>query len=155
MAYINVEMPDHIDVFERVKTAKELTKDQLDQILQRAGGLIEATMKGFTPIGKTGLTNASIETRKEDELTYGIGSYTRGRILRFLDRGTGIYRSGNSIVVTPTARRALRFWSRETGDKVFAAYCVIKGIIPMEILTRSVQAHLDQMDQMMREGIRI
>jgi len=72
MAYVTVETPDHIDVFERISNAKELSEDQLDQILQRAGGLIESTMKGLTPIGKTGLTNASIETRKEDKLTYGM-----------------------------------------------------------------------------------
>jgi len=155
MAYVDVRTPDHIEVFERVRSGKELTRPQLDKILQNAGGLIEGTMKQLTPIGKTGLTSASIETRKEAELTYGIGSYSRGHILRFLDRGTGIYRRGQHIVITPTAKRALRFISKETGDEVFAAYCVIKGIIPMEILTRSVQAHLETIDQMMKEEIKI
>ena len=154
MAYIDIRTPDHVEVFERIRTAKELTRPQLDKVLQNAGGLIEGTMKQLTPKA-TGLTSASIETRKEGELTYGIGSYSRGHTLRFLDRGTGIYRHGQHIVITPTAKRALRFISKETGDEVFAAYCVIKGIIPMEILTRSVQAHLDQIDQMMKEEIRI
>jgi len=154
MSYIEVLTPDHIDVFERVRSAKELVPQQLDKILQYGGGLIEGTMKELTPKAM-GLTSASIETRKEDELTYGVGSYTRGHILRFLDRGTGIYRTGKHIVVTPTAKRALHFINKETGDEVFAAYCVIKGIIPMEILTRSVQAHLGQIDQLMREEIRI
>jgi len=150
MAYITVQTPDHPEVFERIRATTDLTKEQLDKILQNAGGLIEGTMKELTPV-QTGLTRASIETRKEDELTYGVGSYTRGHILRFLDRGTGIYRTGRTIVITPTARRALHFINRETGDEVFAAYCVIKGIIPMEILTQSVHAHLGTIDQMMKE----
>lgn len=152
---ISVYTPDHNEVFERIKIAKDFTPQQLDKVLQQAGGLIESTMKELTPIGATGLTNASIETRKEDELMYGVGSYTRGNILRFLDRGTGIYRHGGHIVVTPKARRALHFFSKETGDEVFAAYCVIRGIIPMEILTRSAQAHLDDIDRLMRGEITI
>jgi len=155
MSQIAVYTPDHPEIFERISGAIQLTDSRLAQILQRASGLIERAMKERTPIGQTGLTNASIETRKEADLTYGIGSYTRGNILRFLDRGTGIYRHGHIIFITPTTRRVLHFWSKETGDEVFAAYCIVKGIIPMEILTQSIHIHLDEIDQMMKQEIRI
>lgn len=155
MAYIDLHTPDHDYIYQRVRAAKEMTRPRLDKILQVAGGLFEGTMKQLTPRGLTGLTSASIETRKEAELTYGVGSYSRGNILRFLDRGTGIYRSGRHIIITPTTKRVLRFISKETGDEVFAAYCVIKGIFPLYIFPEAVQAHLDEIDQMMKEEMKI
>ena len=154
---IQIILPDHNEVFKRISFGVETTKTQLDEVLQRSSALIEATLKTLIlqETHGTGLTASSIETRKEDELVYGIGSYTRGNILRFLDAGTGLFRSGKTIIIRPVARQALHFFVKETGDEVFAAYCVVKGIIPFEFMTRAIQTHLGDIDEITKETIKI
>lgn len=155
MSVLELQLPDHEVVVRQIHSMIEHTPDNLDRVLQEACALIEGSMKEKTP-RRTGLTSASIETRKEDDLAYGVGSYSRGNILRFLDKGTGLYRTGNAIIITPKARLALHFWSKETGDEVFAAQCVVLGIIPMEIMSQSVHAHLEEIHRMMKtEGVKI
>jgi hypothetical protein len=152
MSSITVQLPDHFEVFRKLESAEEMSKQELDRVLRDACMLLEGTLKTLvqTETHGSGLTASSIETREEGELTYGVGSYTRGTILRFLDEGTGIYRSGNVIVVTPKARRALHFWVKETGDEVFASMCVVMGILPFYFMQRTWQENETEIDEMMK-----
>lgn len=154
---VDVILPDHEEIVGRIRSAVELGEPKLDMVLQKASALFEGTMKMLLQheTHGSGLTAASIETRKEDELVYGVGSYTRGHILRFLDLGTGVYRTGKMIYITPKADGVLRWISKETGDVVYAMWCLVKGIIPFEFMFRTAQAHLSDIDEIMKGEIRI
>lgn len=93
---------------------------------------VERNMKQNTPV-RTGLTRASIETKKPRDLRYEVGSWTRGNILRFLDRGVAPH------VILPRTRRALRWINEDTGDVVFAARVFHPGIEAMRIAESSVE----------------
>jgi len=153
MSKIEILTPDHDSTLDFIQKLKGETPKHLDVALQKACALLEATLKTLVlqETHGTGLTAASIETRKEEELTYGVGSYTRGHILRFLDQGTGLYRTGRHIVITPIAKRALHFFVKETGDEVFAMYCLVKGILPFEFLSRAIQTHLEDIDEIVKQ----
>jgi len=155
MSSIEILFPDHERVVQELDAKIRLEQTEGDIVLQRFCALIEGTLKTLisSETHGMGLTAASVETRKEDELTYGVGSYTRGNILRFLDLGTGIYRTGHVIVIMPVAKKALHWISKETGDSVFARYCIQKGIIPFEFTTRSVHSHLSDLDELIKEVI--
>lgn len=88
---------------------------------------VEGKMKALTPV-REGLTRASIETRHPKEGQYEVGSWTRGRILRFLDRGVEPH------IILPRNRRALRWVARMTGDIVFAARVYHPGTVPLRIM---------------------
>jgi len=151
MSAIQILLPDHFEVFRKLESAEEMSKQELDRVLRDACILLEGTLKTLvqTETHGSGMTASSIETREEGELTYGVGSYTRGTILRFLDQGTGIYRSGNVIVITPKARMALHFWVKETGDEVFASMCVVMGILPFYFMQRAWQGTESEIDELM------
>ena len=153
MSTIQILTPDHEQVFQQLQALGEMTPVKMDMVLQRLCAILEGGIKGLimAETKGTGLTASSIETRKEGELEYGVGSYTRGNILRFLDAGTGIYRSGKTILITPVAAQALHFWSKESGDEVFAKYCVVMGIMPYNFLIRAVYSHLNELDEMLKE----
>ena len=153
MSSIQILTPDHEQVFQQLQALGEMAPVKLDMVLQRLCAILEGGIKNLimSETHGTGLTASSIETRKEGELEYGVGSYTRGNILRFLDAGTGIYRSGKAIFITPVAASALHFWSKETGDEVFARYCVVLGIMPYNFLIRAVYSHLNELDEMLKE----
>ena len=155
MSAIEIIAPDHETVIRQFENLKETAEPKLDIVLQKLCALIEGTLKMLisSETHGMGLTAASVETRKIDELSYEVGSWTRGHILRFLDLGTGIYRTGRHILIRPVAAKALRFWVKETGDKVFARYCLVKGILPFGFMNRSIQAHLTDMDEIMKEVI--
>jgi len=155
MSNIEILFPDHERVVHELDAKIRLADTEGDVVLQKFCALIEGTLKTLlqSETHGTGLTAASIETREEAELTYGVGSYTRGHILRFLDLGTGIYRTGRMIVIMPVAKKALHWISKETGDSVFASYCIQKGIIPFEFTTRSVNSHLSDLDELIREAV--
>jgi len=158
MSSIEVILPDHEEVFMRINSAIERTPEQLDLVLQQAAITFEGALKTDvqTRTHGSGLTAASIESRKEGELEYGIGSYTRGHILRFLDKGTGIYGSrGRPILIQPISKQALHFWIKETGDEKFAAYCIVMGIIPYEFFDRVVSSHLSEIDDIMNEKVKM
>jgi len=108
------------------------TPPWLDEELGVLAFDIEGRMKPLIP-GRTGLTRASVETRHPRELRYEVGSWTRGRILRFLDRGVAPH------VILPRTRRALRWVSQTTGDVVFAARVYHPGIAPLRIIDQSVE----------------
>ena len=152
MASIFVNLPDHFEIFRELQNAEKMSEQELDRVLREACTLLEGTLKTLvqTETHGSGMTAASIETREEAKLTYGVGSYTRGTILRFLDQGTGIYRSGNVIIVTPQARMALHFWIKETGDEVFASMCVVMGILPYYFMQRAWQDVEPEIDQLMQ-----
>jgi len=154
---IEIELPDHEAIIERIATTKEFTEPKLDGILQDCARSVEADLRTMvrTETRGSGLTAASIETRKEGHLTYGVGSYTRGHILRFLDLGTGIYRTGKAILIEPRTRRALRFWVKETGDKVFAMYCLVMGIIPFQFFDRATARILDEIHRMVTSRVQL
>lgn len=138
MSKIAIHTPDHQRIYQELAMEKELLEPEAERKLESIAYKLEGHMKEFTP-SRLGLTRASIEVRKEGRLTFGVGSWTRGDILRFLDRGTGIYRTGRMIVITPRTRRTLRWIAQESGEVVFAAYVLQKGIVPMEIFTRAIQ----------------
>ena len=150
MPNITVTLPDHFEVFRQLQNARDMTEQELDRVLQEACVLLESTLKSMilSETHGSGLTAASIETKQEAELTYGVGTYTRGTILRFLDQGTGIYRSGKTIVITPKARMALHFWVKETGDEVFASMCVVMGILPYYFMQRTWQENETEIDDL-------
>jgi len=153
MSSIQILTPDHEFVFQQLQLMGEMAPVKLDMVLQRLCAILEGGIKNLimSETHGTGLTASSIETRKEGELEYGVGSYTRGNILRFLDAGTGIYRSGKAIFITPVAARALRFISKETGDLVFAKYCIVLGIIPHNFLIRAVYSSINELDAILKE----
>ena len=158
MSSIEVILPDHDEVFTRVNSAIERTPEQLDLVLRDASLAFEKALKTDfqTRTHGSGLTAASIESRKEGALEYGIGSYTRGHVLRFLDKGTGIYGGrGSPILIQPVSKRALHFWIKETGDEVFAAYCIVMGIIPYEFFDRMINSHLSEIDNLMQEKVKM
>ena len=152
MSSIQVILPDHFEVFRKLEGAADMSELELDRVLRDACVLLEGTLKTLvqTETHGSGLTASSIETREEGKLTYGVGTYTRGTILRFLDQGTGIFKSGNFIVITPKARRALHFWVKETGDEVFAAMCMTMGIMPFYFMERSWQGTETEIDELMK-----
>jgi hypothetical protein len=152
MSSIQILLPDHFEVFRELQNAEKLSEQELDRVLRDACTLLEGTLKTLvqTETHGSGMTASSIETREEGELTYGVGSYTRGTILRFLDMGTGIYRSGRVIIITPQARRALHFWVKETGDEVFASMCVVMGILPFYFMQRAWQEVETPIDELMK-----
>jgi len=154
MSTIEIIAPDHETVIQQFENLKETAEPKLDLVLQKLCALIEGTLKMFieSETHGMGVTAASVETRKTDELNYEVGSWTRGHILRFLDLGTGIYRTGRHILILPKAgNKALKFWVKETGDLVYARYCLVKGILPFDFMNRSTQAHLTDMDEIMKE----
>lgn len=154
---IEIILPDHVDVVNQIESTIQRTPEQLDLVLQQASAVFERSLKTMvqTETHGSGLTAASIETRKEANLTYGIGSYTRGHILRFLDRGTGLFGArGSPFLVMPVARKALHFWIKETGDEVFAAFCIVNGIIPFNFFERAIQSHLSEIDNIMKEKVK-
>lgn len=152
---ITIELPDHEIVLQKLFDVTQKMEPKLDTVLKHVAMLMEGTLKMLIrqETHGSGLTAASVETRKEDYLTYGVGSYTRGNILRFLDTGTGLYRTGKPIIITPSAAMALHFFAKETGDEVFAMYCIVKGIIPFEFMDRTVQTHLHELDETIKNEI--
>jgi len=110
---------------------------------------VEGKMKELTPVS-SGLTRASIETRHPQECRYEIGSWTRGRILRFLDRGTEPH------IILPRNVRALRWVDRLTGDIVFATRVYHPGTVPLRIMRMCMYQpwfdFLGRVKKRMREG---
>lgn len=158
MPSIGISLPDHIDVLTRIQAAKDLAPEELDRVLVETSAVIEVSLKTDvrTRTHGTGLTAASIETRKEGTLEYGVGSYTRGNILKFLDRGTGVYGAkGSPFMVTPQAKQALKFWVHETGDEVYASYCVVMGIIPFQFMDRAVSVNKEAIDELMNKEVKL
>lgn len=158
MSSIEISLPDSEEIMTRLNAVIERTPEQLDEVLQQTGIVIEGALKMLvqSETHGSGLTAASIETRKEDTLVYGVGSYYRGHILRFLDKGTGIYGArGAPILIQPVARQALHFWIKETGNEAFAAYCIVMGIIPFNFFERAVSSHLNELDDIVKEKVKM
>jgi glycerol-3-phosphate O-acyltransferase len=111
---------------------------------------VEARLKDLTPVGKTGLTRSSIETRHPELQRWEVGSWTRGNILRYLNYGVQPH------VILPKTRRALRWISQTTGEIVFAARVFHPGIKPLRIMDNAVHpawaAYLVRLEKRMKEG---
>lgn len=157
MSSIEVVLPDHDDIMMRLNTAIEHTPEQLNDTLKDSAVMLERALKTDFQARThgSGATAASIESRQEQFLQYGVGSYSRGHILRFLDKGTGIYSSRGKPILIESAGKALHFWVKETGEEVFAAYCIVMGIIPYGFFDRLVNEHLSQVDAILNEKVKI
>ena len=144
-----ITLPDHVNVYRRIEAAKTLTDSEIQKIMERSAALLEVVIKTLisSETRGSGLTAASIETRREGDRQLGVGSYTRGLVLRFLDRGTGIYRSGSAYVIQPKTALALHFFAKESGDEVYAAMCVAMGLLPFYFLERAWQQVAPEIDR--------
>ena len=144
-----VQLPDHVNVHGNIEALKTLKDKEIEKIMEHSATLLQSTIRTLlqTETRGSGLTAASIEVRREAPQELGIGSWTRGLVLRFLDRGTGIYRSGSSYVIQPKTALALHFFAKETGDEVYASLCVAMGNLPYYFLERAWQQVAPEIDR--------
>jgi hypothetical protein len=114
---LNFDFPDHDKVSGKLDSI--LQQNSFELIVQSAANkTLEEIKTALTPHSRTGETIASVHaweiTKTNTVIKIGVGSQSRGQILKWLDQGRG--------PVKPVNRKCLRWLTHPDQVVVFAKY---------------------------------
>ena len=141
MAYVEITLPDHERIYRQISDLPTVSDQVLYRTMQLYAEELAGRMREKTP-SNLGHTRASIEVREEGPLHFGIGSYSRGHILRWLDLGRG--------PVRPVTKKALHFFIGD--EEVFSMYS--RATEPLDIMQSSVDETWFRLEQIFNEEFR-